>query len=695
MCASLVSGETNKTIMKSKFGGVFVLAILFVQLTGFAQLSFQSAQPVQTISIEQPVQIDSVVAVTADAYGLEPVSLESVPMFTGTFWIVGSNGVVPPYPGLPSQYWNCTVWNIAGDIYLVDASGGQLPRAPRLLSRQSMTTSAQSVQSVVEAQGNAVADLIDRVQESEFERTMAVAFGLDMSMADGANNYSADFAAYSFDTNALWLEITNVSNRFSYYNLHNATNLVYEILTTTNLLTPFAPELELWPSDPNCQPFNLQNTGRQYLFVRAKDWSGVDSDGDGVPDWWSWKYFGTVNLTDTNLDYSGNGYTFGQDYSNNVTPTVFKYTGLEVPNNYVSSSQPAVQLDVNGTPYYVATLIDDGNFSNAVWNTYSGSTVTVNLGSAQGWHEVWIGLRGHADETGNAVWQRKRLKFDSTPPALFITSPTNNTVNVPMIQLQGYSPESLSSISYDLTNASSSVSNQQVLVLDRYYDPTTWEFTTNYFQAFDVVLTNGVNTFTFHATDLAGNVTTANYSVTLDYSGKTNAPNVQISWPTNRTEISGSRFTMNGQVADATIGVAATISDNNGNTNTVQGLVERTGKFWVDNLPLNSGTNTVTLIVTDAVGNTTATSLNVVQSAVTLTVNAVSDPQQLWHPTVSLTGTISDATYAIWVNGVKGHNNGDGTWSASNVPVNSGGTATFTAIGYASSEQQPDGSYGN
>ena len=525
-------------------------------------------------------------------------------------------------------------------------------------------------------------------------RETAAMFGLDMPMLDSGTEYSANFA-YNFDTNALWLEITNVSNGFSYYNLHNVTNLVYSILTTTNLLTPFTPELEVWPSDASCQPFNLQNSGRQYLFVRAEDWTGVDSDGDGVPDWWSWKYFGNINLTDTNLDYSGNGYTFAQDYSNNITPTVFKYTGLEVPNNYVSTTTPAVQLDVAGTPYYVATLIDDNNFSNAVWNTYSGSTVTVNLGSVQGWHEVWIGLRAHADDPTSAVWQRKRLKLDWTPPALFITNPTNTTVDIPMIQLQGFSPEALSSIRYDLSNAAGTVSNQQILVLNQYYDTTTWEFTTNTWQAFDVVLTNGVNTFIFHATDLAGNVTTASYNLTVDYSAKTNPPSVQVTWPQAGTQISGSSFTVDGQVADATIKVAATITDNSTSTNTLIGLVERNGKFWVENLPLNSGTNNVTLIVTDAAGNSTTNSFNVVQSAVTLTVDTVGDPQQLWQPTANLTGTISDPDYAVWVNGVKGYNDGYGSWWADNVPVNSGGTASFTATGYAPSEQQPDGSYGN
>lgn len=613
----------------------------------------------------------------------------------GTFWIVETNGVIPPFPCLPVQYWNCQAWEITEGIYLVDASGGQVAASPRLMARQAMTASSvDSVQAAIDAQGNAVANLIEQVQDAQMMRETAAMFGLDMPMLDSGNEYSANFA-YSFDTNALWLEITNVSNGFSYYNLHNATNLVYAILTTTNLLTPFAPEFEVWPTDPNCQPFNLQNNNRQYLFVRARDWTGVDCDGDGVPDWWSWKYFGNTNLTDTNLDYSGNGLTFAQDYSNNITPTVFKYTGLEVPNNYVSTTTPAVQLDVSGTPYYVTTLIDDNNFSNAVWNAYSGSTVTVNLGSVQGWHEVWIGLRAHADDPTSAVWQRKRLKLDWTPPVLFITTPTNTTVDIPMIQLQGFSPEALSSISYDLTNAAGLVTNQQVLVLNQYYDTTTWEYTTNTWQAFDVVLTNGVNTFTLHATDLAGNTTTASYNLTVDYSAKTNPPSVQITWPQPGTEVSGSIFTVDGQVSDATVTVAATIADNTGNTNAVKGLVERTGKFWLENLPLNSGTNTVTLTVTDAAGNTTTNSFNVVQSAVTLTVNPVTPASDLWKKHINLTGTVSDASYAIWVNGVKGHNNGDGTWSASNVPVNDGGTASFTATGYAPNEQQPDGSYGN
>lgn len=163
----------------------------------------------------------------------------------------------------------------------------------------------------------------------------------------------------------------------------------------------------------------------------------------------------------------------------------------------------------------------------------------------------------------------------------------------------------------------------------------------------------------------------------------------------NGTQISGTDFTWDGFVSDPTVTISATITDTNGDTNVVTGLVERNGKFWVENLPLNSGINALTLTVTDVVGNTSVTNISVVQSALVLTMNPVTPDTQLWQPTVNLTGTISDASQAVWVNGVKGHNNGYGTWSATNVPTTAGGTASFTITAYGPTEQQPDGSFGN
>ena len=48
------------------------------------------------------------------------------------------------------------------------------------------------------------------------------------------------------------------------------------------------------------------------FFVWARDWTGVTSGGNQTPEWWFWKDFGTVDLSDTNPD-SGGINTLGSD----------------------------------------------------------------------------------------------------------------------------------------------------------------------------------------------------------------------------------------------------------------------------------------------------------------------------------------------------------------------------------------------
>jgi hypothetical protein len=369
----------------------------------------------------------------------------------------------------------------------------------------------------------------------------------------------------------------------------------------------------------------------------------------------------------------------------NAANVTFSFQNLFVNTNLIMAS-------VDGGPAAaMAVLVNNTNFADARLIPFS-AVPYVLLGTNDGVYQVWFGFQG---SDGTDYWSMATVTLDTTPPLLVFTGPTNNTVSQPMIQLQGYSTEALSRISYDITNAVGSMANQRIFITSQYTDTNTWIFTTNYFQGFDIPLTNGVNTITLHATDLAGNTTITNINFTLDYSGATNPPLVQITWPQNGSQISGTNFTLDGQLDDPTATVSASITDSNGDTNIVSGLVGRDGKFWVENLSLSAGTNALMLTVKDAAGNTSVTNISVVQSALTLTMNPVTPDSQLWQPTVNLTGTISDTSYAVWVNGIKGTNNGDGTWSASNVPTTSGGTASFTITAYAPSEQQPDGSYGN
>ncbi len=132
-----------------------------------------------------------------------------------------------------------------------------------------------------------------------------------------------------------------------------------------------------------------------------------------------------------------------------------------------------------------------------------------------------------------------------------------------MIQVKGYSPEPLMRFRYDLTNAAGLVTNEQVFITKQYISTNVWDFTTNYFQAFDVSLVLGTNLITLRATDLAGNATTTNISFVVSYAGATKPPTVQLDWPKNGAQISGTIFTWSGYVSDPTATVNAQIVNTN------------------------------------------------------------------------------------------------------------------------------------
>jgi hypothetical protein len=630
----------------------------------------------ETATPVQPATPDSIVQVMAEGRGLSLVAPADLPD-AGTFWMVDTNGVLCPNPCPPPNAASLPVYGIADGEFLVDATGGQVATAPD-----------QSITDALTALADAVGGLISQVQASAQTQKATPSRMMSLDDLDGGGFTPA----FSIPTNSLWLQITNVGNGQAYFNLMNATDEVYEIWSKEDLTsTNWSIENEVFPSDTNCMPFTVEEQDRTNLFLWARDWTGVTSHGNTTPEWWFWKYFSMVDLSDTNLDSDGS--TLLYDYQNGLDPNVIQFS-LSVTNQYINNMSAPVQLNVTkGVPSYFAVLVDDTNFTDATWNTYTSSNITVYLGLVQGWHDVWVGLRGLPSNAAQ-TWQWKHLNL-TLPPVLAITNPVTGIVDEPMIQIYGYCQDSLASISYDISNAVGVVTNQSSEITDQYYDTNAFGFTTNYFECLDVPLAIGSNTIVIHATDLAGDTTTTNFNFTLDYSSKTNPPIVQITWPTNGTQISGSAFTCRGWTGDPTATVSAQLVFPTGNTNIYSGEVERNGNFWLENVPIDAGTNTFAITIRDAVGNTNTTNINVVESTLTLTIEPFTATSQLWQATVNLGGTISDPTYAIWVNGVKGHNNSDGTWSANNVPVNSGGTASFTATAYAPSEQQPDGSYGN
>jgi hypothetical protein len=409
-------------------------------------------------------------------------------------------------------------------------------------------------------------------------------------------------------------------------------------------------------------------------------WQGIpdylaDPTGNGtLMTWAQWEiyYFGQTGLDPNTLDAQGN--TLTNDYQNPSTslyPNRIAFT-LAVTNNYVNISSANVQLAVTtGIPGYYAVSVNNAAFN---WLPFLSTNLTVMLGPTDAVYTVSVGLEGPAP--GAAVtWQTLSLTLDTVAPTVFITSPTVNVTAQPTVQLQGYATKGLSAVSYEVSNALGVVSNQTGFVTLAYFDSSVWAFTTNWIQCYDIDLTNGLNTITLQVTDEAGNTTTTNLNLTLDYTTATN-PVVQVVWPPDGAQIGAPSFTCRGSLDDPTASVQAQITDANTNTTTIAGLVGRDGGFWVENLPLTNGANTLSLVVSNAAGLITTTNLTVSPSATTLTLDPVPSAQ-LWQPLLNVTGAVSDASCAIWVNGVQGVNNGDGTWYALNVSNAPGGVATF------------------
>ncbi len=353
-----------------------------------------------------------------------------------------------------------------------------------------------------------------------------------------------------------------------------------------------------------------------------------------------------------------------------------------------TQSQTAIAT-IQGYPSAgMAILVNSTNFASATWMPFNPSP-TVALGPGDGQRDVWFGFQ---TLDGLATWILARVTVDTVAPTIFITNPLTNVTSQPMIQLQGYSPEALSSLTFDVRNAAGILINQQGQIIDQYFDTNLWAFTTNSFQCFDIGLSLGANVITLRATDLAGNCTSNSYTYTLDFSGATN-PLVTLYWPQDGTQIGGTNITVRGLLDDPTAQVFAQIVDNSGNTNSVAAVVERTGLFWAQNLPLASGTNIVTIMATDAAGKSTTTNISVVQSSVVVNIDPVS-ADQLNLPLVTVSGETNTGGYTVWVNGVQAANNGGTNWIATNVPVNPGGTAVIQARAIPNSDNGGNGSGG-
>ena len=180
------------------------------------------------------------------------------------------------------------------------------------------------------------------------------------------------------------------------------------------------------------------------------------------------------------------------------------------------------------------------------------------------------------------------------------------------VRQSSYGAKDLLLLSFDIQNDDETLTGQPIGVIDQIYDTNAWEWTTSYFQAFDVALAPGTNVITIHATDLAGN--TRSTSLTIYYDLPTSAPTLNVEWPTNNAGMSGSTFDCVGTVSDPTATVEVHQMMSNGTDNFTCARVGRDGRFYALGMNLSGVTN-IEVSAIDAAENTTTTPIAITQDS--------------------------------------------------------------------------------
>lgn len=167
------------------------------------------------------------------------------------------------------------------------------------------------------------------------------------------------------------------------------------------------------------------------------------------------------------------------------------------------------------------------------------------------------------------------------------------------------------------------------------------------------------------ATDKAGNTSTTNTTVNLDLT----PPTLQITSPADGSVVPVNTVSISGTVDDSLSGIAAVSC--NGTTAGVS------GSSFSCSVDLQGGANTISVLVTDAAGNSASAEMHVTLSAAPLNITEPANLSFFNFSPIRIAGTVAAQTSAVTVNGISASVSG-GNWSAS-VPLSEGNN-TLTAV---------------
>ncbi|HEU5071601.1 MAG TPA: fibronectin type III domain-containing protein [Verrucomicrobiae bacterium] len=305
---------------------------------------------------------------SAQSYTAEPVA-EPRPVFdlplvapeaapeTGTFWLYSKSAGEAGWPPLPFDPY-------AGVLPLYILPGGQYLVADTPTDFAEL----QALQFQM-AQLESGATLTTMDSSSELPP-----FPDDGDTNSGGGTLNGPpYTSPSYPSNALWLEITGVSNGVALVNLHGTVSgTLYELLSKEQLTNAdWQSEAPLWLGAENQDwtpaqvPVGMRTN---QLLLWARSWA--DADGNGIPDWWEQQYLGQSGV-DAYADPDGDGWANLQEYQNGTDPNNFNTSpapqGLVV---HVNDAGTVATVDWLSTGSAVTGYVVERSF-NGVDNDYS------------------------------------------------------------------------------------------------------------------------------------------------------------------------------------------------------------------------------------------------------------------------------------------------------------------------------------
>jgi RHS repeat-associated protein len=357
----------------------------------------------------------------------------------------------------------------------------------------------------------------------------------------------------------------------------------------------------------------------------------------------------TVSLIANNVLYvklaskPGSYLTININGQGGITIPVLSIT-QPADGSITKTSPVSVVGTVTGTTPIIVTANPEGT---------GGSPMAVNTnGVVNGQVALVEGINNinfiATDATGGRSTIVRRVTLDSHPPIVNLTSPIDNLItNQTSVTVSGTVTDS-TTVTVNVNGTNVPVSNGSFSI--------------------SIALVESVNTITIVATDATGNQTTVTRSVTRD----SIPPTLIVTTPTDSTITNQTNITLSGTVTDVSA-TTLTVNDSpvqvgtNGSFNSQLALVE--------------GSNTITVVATDAAGNKTTVTRTVRRDTqapivdLRLPIDNFITNQQ----TVVVSGTVIDSTtITLTINGIVVAIGSDGTFSAQIILV--AGLNTITVV---------------